>query len=96
MGNLKFIGIKFNENLIPWICFDKHLGVFRVEVCANIYIYLYSTFSVLQYNVSIFLINWTYYLQNDAFISLCVDITNCGFLLSASSAYGGFESSEFQ
>ena len=47
---------------------------FHLELCA--YIYLFYTFSVLQDNVAIFLIIWTYYLQQQYELTKwCKDIT---------------------
>ena len=75
MGNLKFFGLKFNDNVQNWITlkfFYKYF-FFLLEFCA--YIYLFYTFSVLLDNVAIFLIIWSYYLQQDELTKWCMDIT---------------------
>jgi len=65
---MKMFKIEFHESL-----FDKYAVCFSLEFCA--YIYLFYTFSVLQDNVGVILIIWTYYLEQDALTKWCMDVT---------------------
>jgi hypothetical protein len=58
------------------IIYDIHVGVFRVEFCA--YIYIYYTFSVLQYNVAnILIIELIISNMMHLLSGVCISLTNC-------------------